>query len=90
MTVLVKKSTCIDCTWRSSCTSFKKVDGIRDSRDNSGHKNDTFQAIIIQCSMKNYDRSYREDGELGMYYCTECSSMHHAKSRIGKLHKKAP
>lgn len=60
-----------------------------DSRDNPGHSNTKFEVIIVTCSMKNIDRSYRIGrDDTGMYYCTECGQMHHEKSRIGKLHKK--
>ena len=58
-----------------------------DGRNNPGHKSDIFQAVIVNCSIKNYDRSYRVSNDEGMYYCTECNSMHQAWSRIGKLHK---
>ncbi len=62
---------------------------MRDNRNNAGHTNDIFEAIIVQCSMKDYDRSFKkgDDGNAGMYYCTKCSSMHHIRSRIGRLHK---
>lgn len=63
---------------------------MQDSRNNPGHTNDVFIAIIIQCSMRNCDRSYKGDDEESrkLYYCTECESMHHSNSRIGKFHKK--
>lgn len=89
MTVLVKKSVCADCIWMDSCQSFKKIDEIRDKRNNPDHKNDILEAIIVKCSIKNLDRSYRGDDNTGMYYCIECGSMHHGSSRIGKLHKKS-
>lgn len=62
-----------------------------DGRNDPGHKNDIFQVIIVNCSIKNYNRSYKGgDDDSGMYYCTKCNSMHQAWSRIGKLHKKIP
>ena len=64
---------------------------MRDGRNSPDHKNYILEAIIVNCSIKNYDRSYSSGGdESGMYYCTECASMHQAWSRIGKLHKKIP
>lgn len=89
MTVLVRKSVCVDCIWKCSCSNIKKIDGIRDRRDNPGHINDIFKVVVIQCSMKNYDRSYKgQDIEnRKLYYCTECGSMHHSNSRIGIKHK---
>lgn len=80
---------CVDCKWKDSCQTLKKIDEIRDRRQNSGHTNDTFEVVIYQCSIKNYDRSYKTDkDDKSLYYCTECNSMHHSSSRIGKLHKK--
>lgn len=63
---------------------------MRDSRNNPGHTNDVFEVVVVQCSMKNCDRSYKGDGTENrkLYYCTECESMHHSNSRIGKFHKK--
>lgn len=81
---------CIDCIWIGSCNSFKKVDEMRDRRNNPGHLNDIFEAIIVTCSNKNYDRSYKMGNDKGMYYCPECQQMHHDFSRIGRLHKKIP
>lgn len=50
---------------------------------------DIFDVIVITCSLKNFDRSYRcSHSNEGMYYCTECKAMHHEWSRVGKLHKK--
>lgn len=62
---------------------------MRDSRNNPGHVNDVFEVIVVQCSIKNYDRSYKSrDKDSTLYYCTECGTMHRNDSRIGKLHKK--
>lgn len=90
LTVLTKKSVCVDCIWIDSCQTFKKIDEIRDNRQNPGHPNDILEAVIINCSNKNYDRSYgsEDKGEGSMYYCVECGSMHHGNSRIGRSHKK--
>ena len=79
----------MDCVWRDSCQSFKKVNEMRDMRDNPGRPNTVFEAIIVNCSIKNIDRSYKGDNN-GMYYCSGCGAMHHEWSRIGKLHKKIP
>lgn len=90
MTVLVKKSVCVDCIWINSCNSFRKIDDMCDRRDNPGHTNTVFEVIIHQCSTKNCDRSYKTDEDnKGLYYCAECNSMHRENSRIGKLHRKA-
>ena len=83
------KSVCIDCTWKKSCKKLERINGIGDKRNNPGHTNDVFEVIILTCSTKNCDRSYRtgkEDGSL--YYCTKCDMMHHSNSRIGIVHKK--
>lgn len=59
-----------------------------DRRINPGHTNDIFEVIIVNCSLKNCDRSYKIDSDnAGMYFCAECSSTHHEGSMIGKLHK---
>ena len=56
---------------------------------NPGRPVDIFDVIIITCSLKNFDRSYRcGNSNEGMYYCIDCNAMHHEKSRIGKLHKR--
>lgn len=86
--VLVRKSICQDCVWIESCQAFSRINHIDDKRNNPGHTNQKFEVIIITCSLKDIDRSYRMDTNSGMYYCTECNQMHHEKSRIGKLHKK--
>ena len=50
---------------------------------------DIFDVIVKQCSLKNFDRSYRKDDSMeGMYYCPDCHAMHHGNSKVGKLHKK--
>lgn len=64
-----------------------------DKRNNPGHTNDIFEVIILTCSTKNCDRSYKIGGDKtdkkeGMYYCTECGVMHHEWSRIGRSHKR--
>ena len=90
MGVLIKKSVCLDCVWKHSCGKLQRICECGDERDNPGHVRDIFDVVVITCSTKNYDRSYKgikeEEGKL--YYCEECSSMHHSNSRIGKLHKK--
>ncbi len=89
MPVLVRKSICCDCIWIKSCQLLNRINNIDDKRDNPGHINDRFEAIIVTCSLKDYDRSYKIDGKkCDMYYCIECGQMHHGDSRIGKLHKK--
>lgn len=90
MVVLMAKSICIDCIWRNSCQKFERINGIGDNRNNPGHERDIFEVIILRCSVKNYDRSYKTGGdkETGMFFCTECNSMHHEWSSIGRSHKK--
>lgn len=64
---------------------------MKDTRDHHNHPNDVFDAIIVNCSLKNYDRSYNGgNGKSTMYYCEECESMHHEWSRIGRMHKRIP
>ena len=64
---------------------------MRDGRNNPGHTNEVFEAVIVQCSMKDYDRSYSSgEKDSTLYYCVECEKMHRNDSRIGKLHKKIP
>ena len=89
MTVLMAKSVCRDCIWRKSCQKFERLNGSDDQRDNPGHAKEIFEIIVLTCSTKNCDRSYKtgkEDGSL--YYCTTCEMMHHSNSRIGIVHKK--
>ena len=89
MTVIIQKSICRDCLWKETCGSLKKIDDMRDRRNNPGHINDVFEVIVAQCSTKNCDRSYKSgDKDSTLYYCMECSTMHRNDSRIGKLHKK--
>jgi hypothetical protein len=88
MSVLIKKSICLDCIWKDSCQKLYKLHEMCDSKMvNPGKPVDIFDIIIITCSLKNYDRSYSKSE--GMYYCVDCSAMHHEQSRIGKLHKNA-
>lgn len=89
MTVIIQKSMCHDCIWKETCGNLKKINDMRDSRNSPGHVNDVFEVIIVQCSIKNYDRLYKSrDKDSTLYYCTECGAMHRNDSRIGKLHKK--
>lgn len=82
------KSVCVDCIWKKSCQKLERINGIDDKRNNLGHTNDMFEVIILTCSTKNYDRSYRTEKEDGsLYYCTKCDMMHHSNSRIGIVHK---
>ena len=88
MTVIIQKSICHDCIWKDSCGSLKKIDEMRDRRNNPGHINSLFEAIIVQCSMKDYDRSYNGEKDSSLFYCLECGTMHRNDSRIGMMHKK--
>lgn len=87
----MRKSVCIDCAWKDSCQKLKKLHEMCDTRIvNPDRPVDIFDVIIVTCSLKNFDRSYRCGSSTeGMYYCIDCNAMHHEKSRIGKLHKKA-
>lgn len=84
----MRKSVCVDCIWRNSCQRLARIQGIGDHR-NSRHNVDVFEIIILTCSLKNYDRSYRTEDKDGkkLYYCTECGQMHQELSRIGINHK---
>lgn len=90
--MIIEKSVCNDCIWTDSCQKLHKLRemcGVRNSNDE--RQQDIFDVIVVKCSLKNFDRSYngnknRRSG--GMYYCTECMSMHHVNSRIGKLHNR--
>jgi len=62
------------------------MNNVGDSRNNPGYTNTIIESIIVVCTLKNYDRSYRTNNEK-MYYCQKCKQMHHGFSRIGKLHK---
>lgn len=92
MSVMTKKSVCVDCNGKDSCQKLKKLHEMCDSkRTNPARSNDVFDVVVLNCSLKNYDRSYKlrsGDGREGMYYCTLCHSMHHEVSRIGVFHKK--
>ena len=64
-----------------------------DTRNNPGHTNDIFEVIVLTCSTKNIDRSYKTGGDKadqknGMYYCTECGTMHHEWSSLGRSHRR--
>ncbi len=87
------KSVCIDCIWKKSCQKLERFNGDDDKRNNPGHTKEIFEIIIYNCSAKNFDRSYRtggekEDKKVGMYYCTECGTMHHEWSGVGRSHRK--
>lgn len=88
MSVIMRKSTCFDCTWKNSCQRLARIN-TDNKRNDLRHVNDVFEVIIFSCSLKNYDRSYRiEDKDRKkLYYCTECKAMHHEGSRIGMSHK---
>ena len=87
----MSKSVCADCIWKKSCQKLERLNGDGDKRNNPGHTRDIFEVIVINCSTKNYDRSYKADGkDSALYYCTECMSMHRNNSRIGMMHKKIP
>lgn len=92
LTVLISKSVCMDCIWRKTCQKLERLNGGDDKRNNPGHTNDIFELIILTCSTKNYDRSYKTGDDnkknSGMYYCTECGTMHHEWSSIGRSHKR--
>ncbi len=86
----MNKSVCMDCEWKNSCQRLERVN-TQDGRIAHDRRNDIFEIIIISCSLKNYDRSYKTGGdkeENGMYYCLECNQMHHEWSGVGRLHKK--
>jgi hypothetical protein len=90
MSILITKSVCIDCVWKDSCQKLHKLHEMCDSkRVIPGKPLDVFDVIVATCSLKNFDRSYNNGNHVGMYYCQDCCSMHHERSRIGKLHKKA-
>lgn len=85
--ILVNKSICVDCVWKYSCQKLHKLHEMCDSKRITPGKADIFDVVIINCSLKNFDRSYNINSDGGMYYCTDCNAMHHENSRIGKLHK---
>lgn len=60
-----------------------------DNRCNPDHTNYILKVIVIGCSLKNYDRSYKIEDKEGnkLYYCTQCRQMHRESSRIGINHK---
>ncbi len=90
MSILIARSVCVDCIWKDSCQKLHKLHEMCDSkRVYPGKPVDVFDVIITTCSLKDFDRSYKSDKLVGMYYCPDCCSMHHESSRIGKLHKKA-
>lgn len=86
------KSTCIDCIWKKSCQKLERLNGNDDKRNNPGYAKEIFEIIILRCSTKDCDRSYKTGGEVnkkkGMYYCAECNIMHHEWSGLGRLHKR--
>lgn len=63
MTVLIRKSLCMDCMWQKSCQKLERLNGDGDKRINPGHIKDMFEVIILKCSAKNCDRSYKTGGE---------------------------
>lgn len=91
MSLLISKSICIDCIWQDSCQKLHKLREMCNTRIvNTDRPVDVFDVIIITCSLKNFNRSYRSNNDMeGMYYCIDCKAMHHERSRIGKSHKKA-
>jgi hypothetical protein len=89
MSILITKSVCVDCVWKDSCQKLHKLHEMCDSkRIYPGKPTDVFDVVVVTCSLKNFDRTYSKNSIVGMYYCTECNAMHHANSRIGKLHRK--
>ncbi len=54
----------------------------------------SYKTTIKMKTTINMNKNEMKNGDIynhcsgGMYYCTECLSMHHENSRIGKLHKK--
>lgn len=88
MSILIKKSVCTGCVWKDSCQKLYRLREMCDSKVSSPDRPvDIFDVVIVNCSLKNLDRSYKNGNDKGMYYCTDCSAMHHEQSRIGKLHK---
>lgn len=86
---MLKKSICVDCTWKDSCQKLHRLHEMCDSkRVNPGKPVDIFDVIVLNCSLKNFDRSNKNGHSEGMYYCTNCHAMHNGNSRIGKLHKR--
>lgn len=63
MTVITTSSTCIDCIWKNSCQKLERLNCDGDKRNNPGHTKDMFEIIILICSAKNCDRSYKTGGE---------------------------
>lgn len=89
MSVLITKSVCVDCVWKESCQKLHKLHKMCDSKRICPRKpTDVFDVVVTTCSLKNFDRSYHKNSLVGMYYCTDCNAMHHANSKIGKLHMK--
>ena len=83
----------MDCVWRKTCQKLERLNESDDKRNNPGHTNGMFEIIVLTCSTKNCDRSYKiggdkSDRKVGMYYCTECGSMHHESSSIGRSHRR--
>jgi hypothetical protein len=89
MSILITRSVCIDCVWKDSCQKLHKLHEMCDSkRVYHGKPVERFDVIVTTCSLKDFDRTYKNGNNVGMYYCQDCCSMHHESSRIGKLHKK--
>lgn len=62
MSLILEDSVCIDCKWISSCMTFKRLNGVSDSRKfkpNSGYHNDIIEIVIRKCTMKNMNRTYK-------------------------------
>lgn len=90
MTVAIEKSICVDCVWRGTCQKLERIN-TTDKRENPGHTKDVFEIIVLRCSMRNYDRSYKNNDGIRsyyLYYCLECDMYHRSNSRVGILHKK--
>lgn len=69
MSVILSKSVCADCIWKKSCQRLERINGSdnrgdghkddNDDKDSHGHRGDIFDVVIIRCSIKNCDRSYK-------------------------------
>jgi hypothetical protein len=57
------KSACMDCIWKNSCQKLERFDCDDDKRNNPEHTKEIFEIIILRCSTKNCDRSYKTGGE---------------------------
>lgn len=62
MSIILTDSVCIDRRWIDSCMTFKRLNGVADSRKfkpNTNHRNDIIEIVIRKCSMKNIDRRHK-------------------------------